>query len=138
MTTESIASVPRARSVAELLFTLTALSEIVVGALVLALPVTLTRLLLGSAVEGVAVVAVRMLGIAVAALGIAWCVDSKRLDSRVASGFIAYNLGVGVLFLAHALSAVQVLAWCWLVAVVHLAVGSVFVAFVALRALGTR
>ena len=123
------------RRAAEWLFTLIALGEIAVGILLTLLPGRMTGILLGVPLDGTAAVATRMLGIAVAAVGVAWWPDRNRLDPQrlrqVAAGFLVYNLGVGVLFLAYAWTADRALPMSWLVGAVHLLVGCTFIALMS-------
>ena len=122
------------RRAAEWLFTLMALGEIGVGILLALLPGPMSGILLGVPLDGTAAVATRMLGIAVAALGIAWWPDRRRLDPQrsrqVAAGFLVYNLGVGLLFLGYAWTADRALPVSWLVAAVHLLAGCTFIVLV--------
>jgi hypothetical protein len=86
--------------------------------------------LLGAPLEGAGTVAARMMGIAVAALGLAWWPDRHRLDPprlrQVAAGFIGYNVAVGLLFLAHAWTVDQPIPVSWLVGAVHVLTGCAF------------
>jgi hypothetical protein len=121
----------RAPPLAGLLLTLMALGELGVGVLVLAFPTPLTGLLLAAPMEGVGLVVTRMAGIAIAALGLTWWRARRDLDqrfTRVAPGFLVYNLGVGLLFLAYALTAIGSVPLAWIVAAVHLLAGLAFAA----------
>jgi hypothetical protein len=117
-----------ARRAAELVFTLSAIGEIAVGLLVAVLPASVMGLLLGAPLDGTGVVAARMMGIAVAALGLAWWPDRNRLDPQrlreVAPAFIGFNLGVGIVFLAWGWTIGRALQVSWLVAAVHLLAAS--------------
>ena len=114
-----------------LLFIAIALGEVAVGVAMALFPATVVGFLLGGAsIDGAGVVAMRMLGIACVALGLAWWVDRNRLDGQqlrqVAVGFLVYNIGVGLLFLAYAWSADRLLIVPWAVAAVHLLSGGAF------------
>ena len=126
-----------ARRTAETLLTLSALGEIVVGLLVALLPVAVSSLLLAAPVEGTGVVATRLVGVAFAAQGIAWWLDRKQLEPKrlrqVAVGYIAFNLGIGLVFLIYSAMAGRFLPMPWLVSAVHLLLGGTF-AVVAYRA----
>ena len=117
-----------ARRAAEMVFTLSAAGEIGVGLLVAVLPATVMGLLLGSPLDGAGAAAARMMGIAVAALGVAWWPDRNRLDPRrlreVAPAFIGFNLGVGLVFLAASWTSGRALSMSSLVAAVHLLAAS--------------
>jgi hypothetical protein len=123
-----------ARRAAEWVFTTSALGEIAVGLLGAVLPGPVMGFLLGAPVDGTGAIAARMMGIGVAALGLAWWPDRNALDARrgrqVAPAFVGYNAGVGLLFASHALTASRLLPVSWLVAVVHLAFGGAFVLLV--------
>jgi hypothetical protein len=125
-----------------LLFTASALGEIAVGIAVAVFPGTVMGWLLGAAIEGTGVVVARMAGIAVAALGLTWWVDRRRLnDQRLrqgAAGFIVYNLGVGLLFLVYAWTADRALPVSWLVAAVHLVAGGAYAAALTRPARGAN
>lgn len=107
-----------------------ALGEIVVGLALAAWPAPVMGLLLGTPVAGSGVIASRMGGIAVAAMGAAWWTARHDLDgvrvSRLAPSFLGYNLGVSLLFVLHALSADRTLPIAWGVAAAHLGIASGF------------
>jgi hypothetical protein len=133
MTTDWTGPAPSARRAAELLFLLSTLGEMGVGIAVLAFPEILA-LLLDMRLDAAGLLAARMLGSAVLAIGITWWVarrDPQRI-SRYAAGFIVYNLGFGVLFVFTAAHASRPALPC-LVAVVHLLAGAGMVAAVLLR-----
>jgi hypothetical protein len=114
-----------------LLLTLMALGELGVGVLVLAFPAPVMGLLLAAPVEGVGLVVTRMAGIAVTALGLTWWRARRDLDqrlTRIAPGFLVYNLGVGLLFLAYAATAAGSVPVSWIVAALHLLAGLAFAA----------
>jgi hypothetical protein len=117
-----------ARRAAELLLTLSAAGEVGVGLLAALLPAPVMRFLLGAPLEATGVVVARMMGIAVAAMGLAWWPDRNRLDPErlreVAPSFIGYNLGVGLLFVAVAWTIGRELSVPALVASVHLLAAS--------------
>jgi hypothetical protein len=126
-----------ARRAAELLLTLGAAGEIGVGLLLVSLPAFVTGLLLGAPLDGTGEIVARMMGIAVAALGLSWWPDRRRLDPRrlreVAPSFVGYNLGVGLLFLARSVAMGRTLSVPSLVAAVHLLVAGAFVATILRR-----
>jgi hypothetical protein len=93
-----------ARRAAEVLLTLSALGEIVVGAVALAYP-QIVALLMDATLDARGLLVARMLGSAALALGVTWWMargDAARL-SRCAAGYLVYNLGVGALFAVAAL-----------------------------------
>jgi hypothetical protein len=116
------------RRAAEVVFTLSAIGEIAVGLLVAILPASVMGLLLGAPLDGTGVVAARMMGIAAAALGLAWWPDRHRLDPQrlreVAPAFIGYNLGVGLVFVGYSWTSGRALQVSSLVAAVHLLAAS--------------
>jgi hypothetical protein len=124
MCAQSVRAGDSARRVAEIVLTLGAAGEIGVGLVVTMLPGGVMGLLLGAPVDGTGVVVARMMGIAVAALGLAWWPDRNRLEpqrlSEVAPVFIGYNLGVGLVFMAYSWAIGQWLQVSSLVAAVHL------------------
>jgi hypothetical protein len=110
------------------LFAVAALGELGVGLAVLAFPEPVTGFLLAP-IEGVGAVVARMLGIAVAGLGLTWWLardDLRDRLRRLAPGFIVYNLGVGFVFLRYALAVNGPLPVPWVVAGVHLLAGAAF------------
>jgi hypothetical protein len=121
----------RAARVAALLVTLGALGEIGVGVLITTLPAAAVRLLLSATVAGAGLVIARMTGIALVALGLTWWFARDRHDAgwlhRIAAGFLVYNVGVGLLFLAYMWSAGRVLGVPLLIAVLHLWIAAAFV-----------
>ena len=127
----SIEPSSRVRHTAEWLFALIALGEIGIGLLGTLFPAAVIGFLLGAPIEGTGAVAARLAGIAVASVGISWWPDRNRLDAerlrQIAAGFIVYNLGVGLLFVAYAWTADRLLPVAWLVAAVHLFAGGAFV-----------
>lgn len=121
----------RAERAAMLLVTLGALGEIGVGVLIAVLPATTVRLLLGATVAGASLVVARLTGIALVALGLTWWFARERDGiewlERIAAGFLVYNVGVGLLFLAYMWSAGRVLAVPLLIAVLHVWLAAAFV-----------
>ena len=119
-----------AHRAARLIFTLGALGEIGVGLLVALFPGPVMGFLLGAPLDPAGTVAARMIGITVAALGVTWWAGRKGLDTRRlhenAGGFLVYNVGVGLLFLAHAAMADRSLPVAWLVAGGHLLLGGFY------------
>jgi len=116
---------------AGLLLTVMALAELGVGLLVLAFPGPVTGLLLAVPAEGVGLVVARMAGIAIAALGLTWWHARRDVDqrlTRIVPGFLVYNLGVGLLFLAYAVTASAAVPLSWVAAVAHLVGGFAFAA----------
>jgi len=116
---------------AGLLLTVMALGELGVGLLVLAFPGPVTGFLFAAPVEGVGLVVARMAGLAMAALGLTWWHARRDLDqrlTRVAPGFLVYNLGVGLVFLAYAATASAVAPLSWVAAAAHLVAGLAFAA----------
>ena len=117
---------PRAR----VLLLVLGLAEIGTGALLVALPETLFRTLLGAGLGAAGILAARVAGLALAALGLTWWRARTRLDRErlreLTGGFLCYNLGVGALFALVALQATQRLPFAWLVAVVHLLAAGLF------------
>jgi hypothetical protein len=115
--------------------------ELGIGLAVLAWPGTVTSALLAAPVEGISsLVVARMGGIAAAALGLTWWwarKDAAQQLRRIAPGFLGYNLGVGLLFLLHALAGGQALL-PWSVAAVHLLAGVAFAAALSRRPGGSR
>jgi hypothetical protein len=116
---------------AKFIFMASALGELAVGILIAALPAAVGGLLLQVPVVGTAVVIGRMMGIALTAIGLTWWLERHRLDReqlrQLAPGFLLYNFGVGLLFLAYAWEGDRLLV-PWLVAAVHLGAGAAFVA----------
>ena len=113
------------------LLTAMAFSELGVGLLVLAFPSQVTGFLLALPVEGSGLVIARMAGIAIAALGLTWWHARRDLDqrlTRVAPGFVVYNLGVGLVFLGYAATASVMAPLSWVAAAVHLFAGLAFAA----------
>jgi len=120
---------PRFARVTGALFAAAALGEFGVGLAVLALPEPVTGFLLAAPIEGVGVVIARMLGIALAALGLTWWLARPDLTERrlrLAPGFVGYNLGVGFLFLSYAMAANRPMPVPWLIAELHLLMGLAF------------
>ena len=115
-----------AQRTAALLFSLGALGEIGVGAVVLVFP-QLIALLMDAPLDSAGLLATRMLGGAVLALGLTWW--SARNDpqgpSRCMAGFLVYNVALGVLFAFQALHAARP-ALPWLVGIVHLLIAGAF------------
>ena len=124
----------RALQAASILLALSAAGEIAVGALAIVMPVAVVGILTAASIEGVAPMVARMAGVAIIALGIDWWRARSRLDveglRRVAPGFLAYNFGIGVLFLSRALEVAAHLT-PWIVAIAHLAFGAVLVVLLA-------
>lgn len=116
---------------ARFLLTVMALCELGVGLLVLAFPGPVTSSLLSVPVEGAGLVIARMAGIAIAALGLTWWHARRDLGqrlTRVAPGFVVYNLGVGLVFLGYAATASVTAPLSWVAAAAHLFAGLAFVA----------
>jgi hypothetical protein len=102
-----------------------ALGELCVGAALVLLPADTIGRLLNAALSGVSLVVVRVLGITLIALGLTWWSARKApaaLRSR-AVGFLAYNLGMGLLLLLLSLLAGRFAAVFLLVAWLHLLTG---------------
>ena len=118
--------------VARIILTAGALGELAVGILIAALPVAVGGLLLQAPVAGTAVVIGRMMGIALAAIGLTWWLERHRLDAerlrQLAPGFILYNFGVGLLFLAYSWTGGQLVLVPFLVGAAHVGMGAAFVA----------
>ena len=112
-----------------------ALGELAVGILIAGLPVAIGGLLLQAPIAGIAIVIGRMMGVALAALGLTWWLERHRLDPdrlrQLAPGFIVYNFGVGALFLAYAWTGDFLLRVPCLVGAAHLGMGAAFVAALA-------
>lgn len=113
------------------LFTLAALGEMAVGVLIALFPAVGT-LLIGALLDSAGLVVARMMGVALLSIGLTWWLarSDPACAARNAPGFILYNTGVGAVFLVAALSASQPLI-PWILAVVHIAVGTTFGAAVA-------
>lgn len=109
---------------------LIAIGEVSVAVAILVAPREVARLLVDVTFEGRVVLVVRMLGVALLALGITWWQARGDMDRllRYAAGFIVYNVGVGALFGWAALGAGQP-AIPWFVCVVHLAAAAAWLAF---------
>jgi len=71
-----------------------------------------------------------MAALAITALGLAWWEDRNSHDRarlrQVAIGFVGYNVGVGLLFLAYAWGADRLLPFAWLVGIAHTLAGIAF------------
>ena len=106
------------------LFGVSALGELIVGLAAVAFPQTVLGFLLKAPVVDAAVVIARMLGITLAALGLTWWFASNDRHGlgRCTAGFLAYNLGIGLLFLLLALDSPRVPV-LWVVASLHLLAG---------------
>jgi hypothetical protein len=116
---------------AALVFTLGALGDTAVGALVFAFPQVLA-VLMAAPLDTAGLTVARMLGAAVLALGVTWWIargEPTQLP-RHAAGFLIYNIGIGIVFGMAALTATQSLL-PWIVCVGHLALGAVFGAALA-------
>lgn len=103
--------------------------EVVAGLAVLAFPGAVMGFVLAAPVDGAGVLVARMLGITVAAMGLSWWVtrgEAEQRPARSSPSFLAYNLGVGLLFLVHAVSPAAPGLMPWLVAGLHLLVGLLF------------
>jgi hypothetical protein len=116
------------------LLALSAAGEIGVGVFAILMPAAVVALLAAAPIEGVALMVARMAGVAIVALGIDWWRARGQLDvaglRRVAPGFLGYNLGIGLLFLARALElAGQPIPW--IVAIAHLAFAAVLAVLLA-------
>jgi hypothetical protein len=111
---------------AALLFTLSALGEIGVGAAALVYP-QLIALLMDAPLESGGLLVARMLGSAVLALGLTWWLarNDPQGPSRCRVGFLVYNVALGVLFALHALQAARP-ALPWLVGIAHLSIAAAF------------
>jgi hypothetical protein len=115
----------RAARVSRLLFMAGAVGELCVGAALVLLPADAIGLLLNAALSGASLVVARVLGIALIALGLTWW-SARRAPAALRSravGFLAYNLGMGLLLLLLALLAGRFAAVLWLVAWLHLLTG---------------
>ncbi|MBL8529097.1 MAG: hypothetical protein JNL68_15530 [Burkholderiales bacterium] len=131
---------PRFARVTGALFAAAALGELGVGFAVLAFPEALAEFLLAAPIEGVGVVIARMLGIALAALGLTWWLARRDLTERrlrLAPGFVGYNLGVGFLFLSYAMAANGPVPVPWLIAELHLLIGLAFAGAMLFRRHGS-
>src|SRR5215468_1966337 len=110
---------------ARMLFVAAALGEIAVGLVVLAFPQVLALLVAG-AFDGAGLLAERMVGAAICALGVTWWIARNdpppQVWARHGAGFLIYNFGVGALFVVRALTVTDA-ALPWIVGVVHLLAG---------------
>jgi len=105
------------RRVAGILVSLVALGEIAVGVVLVLFPETVVEFLLGARVGPSGTLIARMAALAITALGLAWWEDRNSHDRarlrQVAIGFVGYNVGVGLLFLAYAWGADRLLRIRW-------------------------
>jgi hypothetical protein len=110
--------------VAWLVLSLGAAGEIGVGAAVLVFP-SLLGTLLDAPLDEVGLLVARMLGSAILALGTTWWLSRRGPGglARCTTGFLIYNLGLGALFLLHALRQAQPTPLPWVVGVVHVLLG---------------
>lgn len=108
-----------------LLLFLMAPGEMAVGMLIAAYPAA-ASLLLGAPIEGPGLLVVRMLGVAVLAIGLSWWLARRdpAARSRQVPGFLVYNFGVGALFAWAAIASVQPFV-PWILAVVHVGAGAI-------------
>ncbi len=120
-----------AQHAAVLLFSLSALGEIGIGAFLLTFP-QLAALLLDASLDGNGLLVARGLGGAALALGLTWWIarNDARARARCTAGFIIYNVAVGAVFVFQARQAARP-ALPWLVGVVHLVAGGAFAAAAA-------
>jgi hypothetical protein len=102
-----------------------ALGEVGVGAAVVALPAEVLEFLPNAAVGGASLAGARMLGIVLIALGLTWWSARREPEGlrSCAVGFLAFNLGVGMLCLLLALPGGRFAAVLWLFAWLHLLTG---------------
>jgi hypothetical protein len=120
------------------LLTLLAPGEIAVGIALLAFP-AFGSVLIGAPIEGIAVTAVRMLGAAALAVGLTWWAARNEPPrfARYTASWLAYNLGVGAMFVWAALGASAPLVPA-LLGLVHIGAGVAFaVAMAADRSAST-
>jgi hypothetical protein len=107
------------------LFAASAAGEIAVGAVGLVFPQVLA-LLLDVSLDAAGLLAARLLGSAVLALGLTWWIARREPAGqgigRCAAGYLVYNLAVGLLFSLRALAAARP-ALPWLVGVAHVLAG---------------
>lgn len=110
--------------VAWLVLSLGAAGEIGVGAAGLVFP-SLFGLLLDAPLDEIGLLVARMFGLAILALGTTWWLARRGPGglARCTTGFLIYNLGVGALFLLHALREAQPTPLPWAVGVVHVLLG---------------
>ena len=123
----SIVPATGAQRAMKLLIEASAIGELGVGIAVVLFPRTVSGLLLGAPIQGTGAVIARLVGVAVAALGLTWWLARNDLDrrpTRIAPGFFGYNFGAGLLFLSYALAATASVTVAWLVAGVHLLIAA--------------
>jgi hypothetical protein len=112
------------------LFATGALGEFGVGLALLAFPGEVTSRALDTSLAATDFVLGRVFGLALIALGLTWWGACKERDGRpsgpIATGFIAYNLGAGLLMALQALAAVHAVPIVWFAALLHLALGLAF------------
>lgn len=110
--------------VAWLVLSLGAAGEIAVGAAVLVFP-SLLGTLLDAPLDEVGLLVARILGCAILALGTTWWLARGGPGglARCTTGFLVYNLGLGALFLLHAVREAQTTPLPWAVGVVHVLLG---------------
>ena len=116
---------PTAERATTLVMTLVSVGETLVGVAILALPREVALLLVDAALDARGLIVARMLGVAILALGITWAMarsDADRL-SRYLTGFVVYNVGVGLLFGWAALAASHP-TLPWIVCAVHVMAGA--------------
>jgi len=114
-------------SLRDLVMTLVSIGEILVALAILALPREVASLLVDVDLDGRGLIIVRIMGIAILALGVTWwkaARDAGRL-SLYSAGFVVYNVGVGALFGWAALAASHPVL-PWIVCAVHLVAGVTF------------
>lgn len=114
---------------------LSALVEMAFGAAALVFP-TILSLLLGAPLDWHGLLVARMLAVAALSLGITWWRGGRSKPEHLtlmAGGYVAYNVGVGVLFIIAARST-NTANLPWLVAIFHLLSASALIAVVLRRA----
>jgi hypothetical protein len=104
-----------------------ALGEIGAGLALLAFPGEVTSRALDTSLAATDFVLGRIFGLALIALGLTWWRASTERDERrpgpIAAGFIAYNVGTGLLMALQALAAAHAVPFVWFAATFHLALG---------------
>jgi len=116
-----------AHSLRDLVMTLASIGETSVALAMLALPREVASVLVDVDLAGRGLVIVRMMGVAVLALGITWWTAGRDAEHAAlnSSGFVLYNVGIGTIFGWAALGASHP-ALPWIVCAVHLVAGVTF------------